>query len=111
MIDAARSRVDRDPHRRRPRNAVGRGGHDDVVRAAVVAEPAVLPDDIDLSICATSADGNGDVRRLPATPCSLTLATATEVCQVAPPSVERNERMPAPPSYGTITVPSGCTTG
>src|SRR5262245_14166578 len=59
----------------------------------------------------TSAEGRGDVRRLPATPCSLTLAIATEACQVAPPSIERNERMLAPPSYGTITLPFGCTTG
>jgi hypothetical protein len=43
--------------------------------------------------------------------CSLIVATATEGSHVLPPSVERNARMPAPPSYVTTTVPFGCTTG
>jgi hypothetical protein len=45
----------------------------------------------------TSAEGSGEVRKLPATLCSLTLATATDVCHVAPPSIDLNERLPAPP--------------
>src|SRR5690242_7065133 len=59
-----------------------------------------------------SADGIGSVRRLPATPWSVTLATFTLLPQLLPPSVETKERMPPKLALvGTITRPLGCTSG
>src|SRR5690242_5302169 len=58
----------------------------------------------------TSADGSAEVRRLPATGCSLTFATWTTSSQLMPPLTERNDWIPAP-AYGTITSPFGWTTG
>ena len=48
MVGSAVQGVDRDPHDGRPREAVRRRGHDDVVRRAAGAEAAVMPHDIHL---------------------------------------------------------------
>src|SRR5215213_6736071 len=60
-----------------------------------------------------SAEGSGDSRSPPATVWWLTLDTSTVARQVAPPSMDRNERICAAlvARYGTRTVPFGRTTG
>jgi hypothetical protein len=61
---------------------------------------------------AISALGRGLVRRLPATPWKRMLPTVTALVHEAPPLVERKASIfPFSASKGTMTVPSGCTTG
>src|SRR5262249_20754190 len=52
VVDAAVHRVDRDSRLQSPRDAVCRGGPDDVVRGPHAAEAAVLPRDVDLAVLA-----------------------------------------------------------
>src|SRR5947209_1691901 len=60
----------------------------------------------------TSADGSPPpLRRPPPGLWMLTEAMANGPLKDAPPFVDRNASMPAPPPIGMITVPSGCTTG
>src|SRR3954470_1194877 len=60
-----------------------------------------------------SAEGNGPSRRLPATPWWRTVAIVVTALQLAPPLVELNAPMAVSfaLAVGTITVPSGRTTG
>ena len=59
-----------------------------------------------------SAEGSGDSRSPPATVWWLMVDTSTVDRQLAPPSMERNERIWLfSDRYGTITVPLGRTTG
>src|SRR5712692_3780442 len=59
-----------------------------------------------------AAEGRGDVRRPPATRWSVIDEMVTEAFQLTPPLVEVKDCMnPVSPSYGTTTVPFGCTTG
>jgi hypothetical protein len=60
----------------------------------------------------TSAEGSGLVRSPPATVCDEMVETSTVARQLAPPSMERNERIwPEELWNGTMTVPLGRTTG
>src|SRR5216684_2011032 len=61
-----------------------------------------------------SAEGSGEVRRLPATEWKLMVAIVTASVRVAPPSVDPKDAILARPSIdsnGTTTLPLGCTTG
>src|SRR5712692_9882424 len=59
-----------------------------------------------------SADGSGEVRRLPAFGCTLTCETFSDLSQLAPPFSEVKAAMVfCRLSKGTTTVPFGCTTG
>src|ERR1044072_3295126 len=65
-----------------------------------------------LPAASISALGSGLVRRSPELGWKLIRAICTALDHVAPPSVERNAAIvPLRLSNGTITVPSGCTTG
>src|SRR2546421_505530 len=60
-----------------------------------------------------AALGSASARMFAATMCWSTGETTTLASQVAPPLVERVERIDVTLAFanGTITVPSGCTTG
>src|SRR5215203_4945320 len=65
-----------------------------------------------LPAASTSAEGSGLVRSPPATVWAWMVETSTEARQLAPPSMERRERIwPEELWNGTSTVPLGRTTG